>query len=34
LKRLAGHDTLQARDGREALEILAREAVDCVLLDL
>ncbi len=34
LKRLAGHDTLQARDGREALEILAREAVDCALLDL
>ena len=34
LKRLAGHDTLQAGDGRAALEILAHEAVDCVLLDL
>jgi DNA-binding NtrC family response regulator len=34
LKRLGGHATLVARDGREALEVLAREAVDCVLLDL
>ena len=34
LKRLAGHDTLQARDGRAALDVLSREAVDCVLLDL
>ena len=34
LKRLAGHDTLHASDGAAALEILAREAVDGVLLDL
>ncbi len=34
LKRLGGHETLAAGDGREALDLLAREAVDCVLLDL
>jgi DNA-binding NtrC family response regulator len=34
LRRLAGHDTLTARDGDTALEILARESVDCVILDL
>jgi DNA-binding NtrC family response regulator len=34
LKRLAGHDTLHASDGAAALDILAREAVDGVLLDL
>jgi DNA-binding NtrC family response regulator len=34
LKRLAGHETLAAANGREALDLLAREAVDCVLLDL
>ncbi len=34
LKRLAGHDTLHAPDGAAALEILAREPVDCLLLDL
>ncbi|MGH7336475.1 MAG: sigma-54-dependent transcriptional regulator, partial [Myxococcota bacterium] len=34
LKRLGGHETMAAGDGREALDLLAREAVDCVLLDL
>jgi two-component system, NtrC family, nitrogen regulation response regulator NtrX len=34
LKRLAGHDTLHAPDGSAALDLLSREAVDCVLLDL
>ncbi|MGH7614539.1 MAG: sigma-54-dependent transcriptional regulator [Gemmatimonadales bacterium] len=34
LRRLGGHETLAAADGREALDLLAREAVDCVLLDL
>ena len=34
LKRLAGHDTLHASDGAAALDVLAREAVDGVLLDL
>ena len=34
LRRLAGHETLIARDGDAALETLAREAVDCVILDL
>jgi DNA-binding NtrC family response regulator len=34
LKRLGGHETLAAGDGREALDLLAREVVDCVLLDL
>ena len=34
LKRLGGHETLAARSGEEALEILSREPVDCVILDL
>src|SRR3989442_9594915 len=34
LKRLAGHETLVARSGEEALEVLSREPVDCVILDL
>src|ERR671934_2174624 len=34
LKRVAGHETLVARSGDEALEVLAREAVDCMILDL
>jgi DNA-binding NtrC family response regulator len=34
LQRLGGHDTLTAADGRVALDVLAREPVDCVLLDL
>jgi two-component system nitrogen regulation response regulator NtrX len=34
LRRLAGHDTLIALDGDRALETLAQEAVDCVILDL
>ncbi len=34
LKRLAGHETLVARSGEEALEVLTREPVDCVILDL
>jgi DNA-binding NtrC family response regulator len=34
LHRLGGHDVLVAHDGREALERLGQEAVDCVILDL
>ena len=34
LQRLGGHETLAAGTGREALDVLARDAVDCVLLDL
>jgi DNA-binding NtrC family response regulator len=34
LKRLGGHETVIAGDGREALDLLARDPVDCVLLDL
>jgi two-component system response regulator HydG len=34
LRRLAGHETLVAHDGDAALELLMREAVDCVVLDL
>jgi two-component system, NtrC family, nitrogen regulation response regulator NtrX len=34
LKRLRGYDTLTAGSGREALDCLAREPVDCVILDL
>jgi DNA-binding NtrC family response regulator len=34
VKRLGGHETIVAGDGREALDLLAREPVDCVLLDL
>ncbi len=34
LKRLGGFDTLTAADGRQALEVLEREPVDCMILDL
>ncbi len=34
LKRLGGHEVVLAGDGREALDVLAREPVDCMLLDL
>jgi two-component system, NtrC family, nitrogen regulation response regulator NtrX len=34
LKRVGKYDTLVAAGGEEALDILAREAVDCVVLDL
>ncbi len=34
LKRVGGYDTLVAHTGREALDLLEREAVDCVILDL
>ena len=34
LRRLAGHDTLTAADGDEALAILESEPVDCLILDL
>ncbi len=34
LHRLAGHDTLTAANGDEALSILESEPVDCVILDL
>jgi len=34
LKRVGGYETLIAASGREALDLLEREAVDCVLLDL
>jgi len=34
LKRVGGYETLTAGDGREALDVLAREPVDCVILDL
>jgi len=34
LKRIGGYETLIAGSGREALDLLQREAVDCVLLDL
>ena len=34
LERVGGFDTLAAGGGREALEIVAREPVDCMLLDL
>jgi DNA-binding NtrC family response regulator len=34
LKRLGGHDVLTAEGGKEALEILNAESVDCVILDL
>jgi DNA-binding NtrC family response regulator len=34
VKWLGGHETIVAGDGREALDLLAREPVDCVLLDL
>src|SRR6266851_3405999 len=34
LKRVGGYDALVAHGGREALDLLEREAVDCVILDL
>jgi len=34
LRRLAGYEVQVAHDGREALERLGAEAVDCVILDL
>ncbi|MFQ5747638.1 MAG: sigma-54-dependent transcriptional regulator [Gemmatimonadota bacterium] len=34
LRRLGGYRTLVATGGREALDMLAEEAVDCVILDL
>ncbi|HZI21131.1 MAG TPA: sigma-54 dependent transcriptional regulator [Gemmatimonadales bacterium] len=34
LKRIGGYDALIAKSGREALDLLEREAVDCVMLDL
>lgn len=34
LRRLGGYDTVVARGGAEALDLLAREAVDAVILDL
>jgi two-component system, NtrC family, nitrogen regulation response regulator NtrX len=34
LKRVGGHETLVAGGGRAALEVLEREVVDCVILDL
>ena len=34
LRRLAGHDVLIAGSGAAALEMLTREAVDCLVLDL
>ncbi len=34
LRRLAGYDVQVAEDGRQALERLGGEAVDCVILDL
>ena len=34
LKRVGGYDALVAHSGREALDLLEREAVDCVILDL
>ena len=34
LKRVGGYDVLTAPGGTEALELLTRSAVDCVLLDL
>lgn len=34
LKRVARYDTTIAHSGAEALDLLAREAIDCVILDL
>ena len=34
LRRVGGYDAMIARGGAEALETLAQEAVDCVILDL
>src|SRR5580704_16861287 len=34
LRRLGGHDVLVAASGDQALDVLTREGVDCVILDL
>ena len=34
IKRLSGHDTITASGGAEALQLIDREPVDCVILDL
>ena len=34
LRRIAGYEVIVAGDGRQALERLGGEAVDCILLDL
>jgi two-component system nitrogen regulation response regulator NtrX len=34
LKRIGGHETIVATDGEQALDMIASEAVDCVILDL
>jgi DNA-binding NtrC family response regulator len=34
LKRVGGYETLVAASGRDALDVLEREAIDCVILDL
>jgi len=34
LKRIGGYETLVAAGGREALDVVAKEAVDCLILDL
>ena len=34
LRRLAGFETIVAASGTEALEVVARESVDCMVLDL
>jgi DNA-binding NtrC family response regulator len=34
LKRVGGYEALVAHSGREALDLLEREALDCVILDL
>ncbi len=34
LKRVGGHDTIVAAGGRQALDVMAAEPVDCVILDL
>ena len=34
LKRVGGYEVLTAPGGSEALELLSRSAVDCVILDL
>jgi two-component system nitrogen regulation response regulator NtrX len=34
LRRLGGYETLTAGNGREALDVVSRDAVDCMILDL
>jgi DNA-binding NtrC family response regulator len=34
LKRIGGHETRTATSGQAALEMMARDAIDCVILDL